>query len=316
MIFKWQNIKKPVFILGPMASITTQPLAKLCKQFGADIIFTPMISSNAICYNEKEALHIAKFDKKDQPVIVQLFGHDAELMINAIKIIEKKLKPDGFDINLGCPAPKIIKSMAGSAFLKDQAKAFEFVKKIRENYSGQLSVKTRLGVKDFEVAPLLKKFEEIGINAITLHGRTVLQKYTGKADWNTIHNIANKLKIPIILNGDIDSWEKAHQEINKSNILGIMISRAAMSKPWIFKEIKLKKQLTFSKSQIACLMKKHMKYYLSYQPDRAFIEMRKFLVNYLKGFNNAKELRKTAVQIKNQQDFNSLIKNLKNNKYD
>jgi tRNA-dihydrouridine synthase B len=165
-----------------MADISTLPLMKMCKKFGADIVFTPMISSDAIIYNNEKTLKIAEFTKKERPVIVQIFGYDADIIIKAIQIIEKKLKPDGIDINLGCPAPKIIKNMCGSAFLKDHKKAFELIKKIRENYKGQLSVKTRLGFKKFDVLPLLKQFEDIGIDALTIHGRTVEQKYIGKAD--------------------------------------------------------------------------------------------------------------------------------------
>jgi tRNA-dihydrouridine synthase B len=165
-----------------MSEISTLPLMKICKEFKADIVFTPMVSSNAVLFDNQKSFKIIEFTKKERPVIVQVFGYDADIVIKSIKIIDKKLKPDGFDINLGCPAPKIVKNMCGSAFLKDHQKAFEFVKKIRENYSGELSIKTRLGLKEFDVLPLLKKFEEIGVNAVTIHGRTVEQKYMGKAD--------------------------------------------------------------------------------------------------------------------------------------
>lgn len=311
MKFAWNKIKKPVFILGPMSDITTLPLMKICKYFGADIIFSSMVSSHAIVHDNKKTFKIIEFTQKERPVIVQLFGSSSEDMVKAIKIIEKKIKPDGFDINLGCPAPKIVKNMCGSAFLKDYNKAFEFVKNIRENYNGQLSVKTRLGVNKFDILPLLKKFEEIGINAITIHGRTVNQKYTGKAEWKYIHEIANTLKIPVILNGDIIDQQTAHSELEKSNIKGIMVSRITMSKPWIFKEFKIKKEYNISNKELIKIIKLHMKYYLVYNKNKAFIEMRKFLGSYFKGFNNAKELRKIAVSMNNQNDFNQLIKNIK-----
>jgi len=165
-----------------MADITTLPLMKICKYFGADVIFTSMISSHAIVHGSQKTFKIIEFTKKERPIIIQLFGSNSDDMIKAIDIIEKKFKPDGFDINLGCPAPKIVKNMCGSAFLKDYDKAFEFVRKIRENYKGQLSVKTRLGMNQFDILPLLKRFEDIGIDAVTIHGRTVKQRYAGKAD--------------------------------------------------------------------------------------------------------------------------------------
>jgi len=311
MNFSWKNIKKPVFILGPMASISTQPLMKMCKKFGADIMFTPMISSNAVLYNEKETLKIAQFSSKEKPVIVQVFGYNAEIMNLAIKVIDKKLKPAGIDINLGCPAPKIVKSMCGSAFLKDYDKAFEFIKAIRENYSGQLSVKTRLGNKKFDILPFLQTLETIGINAITIHGRTVSDRYTGKADWPSIHKIANTLKIPVILNGDITDFKTAYQELKKSPIKGIMVSRIAIQKPWIFKELKTKKEFNPSKKELAKLMQEHLKYYLEYDKSKTFLEMRKFLASYLKGFDGARELRQQAVTVNSMADFNKLIKLLK-----
>jgi len=312
MKFYWKNIKKPVFILGPMADISTLPLMKMCKYFGADLIFTPMVSSDAVVHNNQKAFKIIEFTKKERPVIVQVFGYNPDIVISAIRIIEKKFKPDGIDINLGCPAPKIVKNMCGSALLKDHKKAFEFVKKIRENYTGQLSVKTRLGFKKFDVLPLLKKFESIGINAITIHGRTVEQKYIGKADWSKIHEIANSLKIPVILNGDITDFKTASHELSKSNIKGIMVSRIAVQKPWIFKEFKDKKEYIISKKELIKIMQTHMRYYLDYNKTKAYIEMRKFLANYLKGLENAKDLRILAINIKNKNDFNKLIKKLKN----
>ncbi len=314
MNFSWSKIKKPVFILGPMANITTQPLMKMCKKFKADIVFTPMISSNAVLYNETETLKIAKFDSKEKPVIVQVFGYDAEIMNLAIKVIVAKLNPAGIDINLGCPAPKIVKSMCGSAFLKDYKKAFEFIKSIRENYSGQLSVKTRLGYKKFDILPFLKQLESIGIDAVTIHGRTVVQGYTGFADWSSIHEIANSLKIPVILNGDITDFKMAYSELKKSKIKGIMVSRIAMQKHWIFKEFKTKKEFKLSSKELAKIICEHMKYYLEYDKSKAYLEMRKFLAGYLKGFAGAKELRQQAVLINNSKDFNKLITQLKNAK--
>jgi len=201
--------------------------------------------------------------------------------------------------------------MCGSAFLKDYDKAFKFIKAIRENYSGQLSVKTRLGNKKFDILPFLQKLEAIGIDALTIHGRTVSDHYTGKADWPSIHKIANTLKIPVILNGDITDFKTAYQELKKSPIKGIMVSRIAMQKPWIFKELKTKKEFNPSKKELAKLMQEHLKYYLEYDKSKTFLEMRKFLASYLKGFDGARELRQQAVTVNSMADFNKLIKLLK-----
>lgn len=308
MSFKWSNIQNPVFVLAPMADITTLPFRSICKEMGADIVFTPMFSANAIIHNPKITLELAKFLPEEQPVIVQIFGYDGELIGKAAKIVQKELSPAGIDINMGCPAPKITGNECGSALLRDYDKALGIVKTVRTIYDGQLSVKLRLGWKDFDVLDFCKRLEEIGIDAVTIHGRTTKQGYTGLADWEAINKISQSLSIPVIGNGDITTWQEAYLRQNDAKVLGVMIGRAALGNPWIFKEIKEKKDINTSKTQIAEIAYKQAELSTEFYGERLGpIEMRKHLGWYLKGFAGAKELREQAVRVNSLAEIKDVL---------
>jgi len=250
--FEWSKINKPVIALAPMANITTLPFRSICREMGADIVFTPMISSNALVYHPEKTLKIAEFLPEEQPVIVQIFGYDGELIAKAANIVSERLHPAGIDINMGCPAPKIARNECGAALLKNYDKAKKIIKKVRSAFSGQLSVKLRLGWDKFDVLPFVKYLEKIGVDAIAVHGRTARQGYSGSSEWEAIYKIAESVKIPVIGNGDITNWRLAisrlllansQKLIAKSCLAGIMIGRAALGNPWIFKEIEEKLSL-------------------------------------------------------------------------
>ncbi len=297
MSFKWSEINKPVFVLAPMANITTLPFRSICKEYGADIVYTPMLSSNAIVFNPNETYKIAEFLSTEQPVIVQIFGYDGEIIAKAANMVQKKLNPAGIDINLGCPAPKITGNECGSGLLRDYDKALEIIRTVRENYKGQLSVKIRLGWRDYDVLPFLRELEKVGIDAVTVHGRTTKQGYGGEADWDKINEIATELKIPVIGNGDITDWETALSRADNLRLAGVMIGRGALERPWIFQEIKQKLTINYDKIQLKELILKHAKLMVEYTGNerQAIIEMRKFCGWYLKGLPNIKEVRKQAM---------------------
>jgi tRNA-dihydrouridine synthase B len=316
MNFKWSDLKKPVFVLAPMANITTLPFRSICKEFGADIVFTPMLSSNAIVYNPNETYKIGEFLPEERPVIVQIFGYDGEIIAKAANMVQEKLNPAGIDINMGCPAPKITGNECGSGLLRDYDKALEILKTVRENYGGQLSVKIRLGWREYDVLPFLKQLEEIGIDAITIHGRTTKQGYSGEADWTKINEIAAELTIPVIGNGDITNWEDAISKLNNSNLAGVMIGRGALEKPWIFQEIKEKREIDYSPAQLADLIEKQAILAIKYLDNEklAIIEMRKFFGWYLKGFPYAKALRTPMMQIESMNELNLYLDKLRESK--
>jgi len=326
MNFKWSDIEKPVFVLAPMANITTLPFRSICKEMGADIVFTPMLASNAIVYNPNETLKIAEFLPAEQPVIVQLFGYDGDLIAKAANIVNDRIHPAGIDINMGCPAPKITGNECGSALLRDYDKALNIVRTVRENYSGQLSVKVRLGWLEKDVKHFVKQLEDIGIDAITIHGRTAKQGYSGTADWDKIYDIANSVNIPVIGNGDITTAEEVWTRFDDSKLVGVMIGRGALGNPWIFQDIKCHLELTkdpgpkildssirLQNDELKHIVLDQTLRTIDYLGDegQAIREMRKHYGWYLKGFPGAQELRKKAMQANTLVDIKEILSVLK-----
>lgn len=312
MAFEWSKIKKPVFVLAPMAEITTLPFRSICKEMDADIVFTPMLSSNAIVYNPDETLKIAEFLPTEQPVIVQLFGYDGEIIAKAANMVQKALRPAGIDINMGCPAPKITKNECGSALLRDYDKALEIARTVRENYPGQLSVKLRLGWKDKDVLNFARDLEEIGINAISIHGRTTKEGYSGQADWDKIYEIADRVSIPVIGNGDIKSATEAWARLDNSSLAGVMIGRGALGNPWIFQQIRHPELVSGSRDELKRVIIDQTQRTIDYLGDeaRAIREMRKHYGWYLKGFPGAQELRKRAMLAESLSEIREIISKL------
>ena len=315
-MFTWKKIKKPVFVLAPMANITTMPFSSICKEMGADIVYSPMISSNAIIYNPEKTLKIAEFLPKEQPVIIQIFGYDGNLITQAANIIDKKLKPAGIDINLGCPAPKLNKNECGAALLKNYDKAKKIIKTVRDGFNGELSVKLRLGWDKFDVIPFIKYLEKIGINCVSVHGRTAKQGYRGKADWDAIYKIVESVKIPVIGNGDVTDYNLAINRAKaNSKIAGVMIGRAVLGNPWIFKEIKLKKDIKVSNKELADIIDKQTKRYIKFAGEKmAILEMRKHMGWYIRGFDGAQSIRKSAMLSKSYKDVCQVLKDIRASK--
>lgn len=308
MNFKWKNIEKQYLVLAPMANITTYPFRSLVKDAGADVVFTPMISSNAVLYNSKEALDIAWFKEREQPVIVQLFGYDGNILNKAVKIVEKTLKPAGIDINMGCPAPKITGNESGSALLKDYGKATKITEMIRDGFSGQLSVKLRLGWEKTDIENFIDGLERLGVDAVTIHGRTAKAGFNGEADWGEINRLAKRSKMAIIGNGDINTWQKAIDRLKNLDLQGIMIGRAALGNPWIFTETKKRKPIERSRSLIAEMIREQTSRFLEYKKDKpTILEMRKHLCWYLKGFEGAQHLRTLAVKVVTSKDIDDIL---------
>jgi len=306
--FAWKKIEKPFFILAPMANVNNLPFMVLCREMGADIVYSAMISSNALIHNPTETLEIVKFLPKEQPVIIQLFGYNGGLMAEAANIVNEVLNPAGIDLNLGCPASKIVKNACGSALLEDLSKTLKLVKIIRDGFGGQLSVKLRLGIKEFEIKEFCRELENIGINALAIHGRTVKQGYTGKANWDNIYEIAEDLTIPVIGNGDISNWVEAFKRVEKGNLSGVMIGRAVLGNPWLFKNIKDKKSNVITKEELTRVIRRHTDLYIGFAGEkRASKEMRKHLAWYIKGFIGAVEIRNMAVKVKNLKDIEVVL---------
>lgn len=230
----------PLF-LAPMEDVTYQSFRRMCKKFGADVMYTEFISSEALVRDVAKTKQKMVLYDFDRPVAIQIYGHNIDSMVRAARVAEEA-GPDFIDINFGCPVKKIIRHGAGAAFLKDLPGMQKMAEAIVKSVQLPVTAKTRLGwsAEDKPVLEAALRLQDAGIQALAIHGRTRDQLYSGTADWTLIGEVKNdpRIQIPIIGNGDITSAEKARYYLDQTGVDGLMIGRATIGRPWLFKEIK------------------------------------------------------------------------------
>ncbi|MBO4451605.1 MAG: tRNA dihydrouridine synthase DusB [Bacteroidaceae bacterium] len=233
--------ERPV-LLAPMEDVTDQAFRLLCKEFGASMVYSEFVSSDALIRSVNRSLQKITVCEEERPVAVQIYGRDVASMVEAAKIIEAEAHPDVLDINFGCPVKKVAGKGAGAGMLKNIPLMLEITKAVVEAVHLPVTVKTRLGW-DHEhkiIVELAEQLQDCGIKALTIHGRTRSQMYTGEADWTLIGEVKNnpRMYIPIIGNGDITSPERAKECFDRYGVDAVMVGRATFGRPWIFKEIR------------------------------------------------------------------------------
>ncbi|MCF7795798.1 tRNA-dihydrouridine synthase family protein [Patescibacteria group bacterium] len=310
----WNTQNTPFLCLAPLAGISDSATRQICKKFGADILYTEMISADALFYNSKKTLQMLKISKKEHPVVVQLFGKNPETFKKAAKIC-CEYGFDGIDINFGCPARKVVSHGGGVFLMKDFDKSRKIVENVITNSSIPVSIKIRTGISDILAIDFLKNLEDLPISAIMVHGRTYEQKFSGEIDYNTISEIReyfSSSNTKIIANGGIFTPENAKKVLDNTGVSGLGIARGIYGKPYIFKQIKdfLKKgkYSEFDISDIKKLIKLHSKVLFKTKPERARYEIRKYLLWYTKGIPNIKELRNEMTSVNSISDINKLLK--------
>ena len=287
-------------LLAPMEDLTDPSFRYICKLYGADLLYTEFISSDGLIRNGRKSLKKLEISDHERPIGIQLYGHNIESMTEATRIAEKA-EPDLIDINFGCPVKKISRRGAGAGMLKDVPLMIRMTEAIVKSTSLPVTVKTRLGWDEMNknIMEVALRLQDTGISAIAIHGRTGIQLYKGKADWTLIGEVKNNplIKIPVIGNGDVDSPEKAREMFDRFGVDGIMIARAAVGKPWIFRNIK-HFLLTGEKigepeiSERVNLAKLHLTRSVEYKGEpRGILEMRRHFSNYFKGLPDFKEIR-------------------------
>jgi len=302
MIKIGENIKFEEFplLLAPMEDVSDPPFRKVCKQNGADLMYTEFISSEGLIRDAAQSKKKLDIFEYERPIGIQLFGSDINTMAECAKI-STVVNPDLIDINYGCPVKAVACKGAGAALLKDIPKMVEMTAAVVKSTHLPVTVKTRLGWDDASknIEEVAERLQDIGIKALTIHGRTRVQMYKGSADWTLIAKIKEnpRIKIPIFGNGDIDSPQKALEYKNKYGVDGIMIGRASIGYPWIFNEIKhyFKTGEILSPPSIAerakvCL--EHFEFSLQWKGEKyGLIEMRKHYGNYFKNIPFFKEIK-------------------------
>ena len=285
--------------LAPMEEITNTVFRRICKEMGADVLTSEFVSSEALIRDVQKSFDKMAFEQCERPFGIQIFGHDENSLLKAAQVAEEQ-HPDFIDINWGCPVKKVVNKGAGAAILKDIPKMVACTKAVVNAVKLPVSVKTRLGwdMNDKPIVSVAEKLQDVGIQAITIHGRTRSQIYSGVADWTLIGEVKNnqRMVIPVIGNGDINSGEKALLFKQRYGVDALMIGRAAIGNPWIFKEIKCAfKKVTFDYPNLVeriNTLLKHINNSISIMGEkRACLEIRRQYAGYFKGVNNFKKVR-------------------------
>ena len=303
-------------LLAPMEDVSDPPFRMLCKKAGADMMYTEFISVEGLVRDaQKSTLKLDIYDE-ERPIGIQMFGADMDSMMRATEIITEA-DPEVVDINYGCPVKAVVCKMAGSGILRDVPKMVELTAAVVKSTHKPVTVKTRLGWDDasINIEEVAERLQDVGIKALSIHGRTRAQMYKGEADWSYIGKVKNnpRIHIPIFGNGDIDSPEKAVLYKERYGVDGIMIGRAAIGYPWIFREIKhymktgeLLPPPTIKERVDAA--REHLRRSIEWKGERVgIVEMRRHYTNYFKGYEGIKEFRKHLVTMENQEELYEML---------
>lgn len=307
------NITLPEFplLLAPMEDVSDPPFRAVCKQHGADLMFSEFISSEGLIRDAIKSRQKLDIFDEERPVGIQIFGGDEEAMAMSARIVET-VNPDLLDINFGCPVKKVVCKGAGAAVLKDIDLMVRLTKAVIRSTSLPVTVKTRLGwdFNSINILEVAERLQDVGVQALSIHARTRSQLYKGEADWSWIAKVKEnpRMHIPIFGNGDIDSPEKALAYKNRYGVDGIMIGRAAIGYPWFFRELKHffatgEKLAPPTMEERIDVIKQHLHASVKWKgPKLGIFEMRRHYGNYLKGIPNIKGLRNQLVTLNTEEE--------------
>lgn len=299
-------------ILAPMAGLTDLPFRLICEKYNPGLVVTEMVSSKALFYNDSKTKELLKMDGEKRPISAQIFGSDVESMAYSAKFVSKIA--DIVDINMGCPAPKVVKNGDGSRLLLDLDKVYEIVKTVVENSSVPVTVKLRKGWDNEHIVAVeaAKVIESAGAKGIAIHGRTRSEYYTGVADWDIIKRVKESVNIPVIGNGDIKSPEDAKRIFEQTNCDGIMIGRATLGRPWILEQIRTYletgKVRKIANKEILEIILKHIELEVKEKGEYTGVrEMRKHICYYLKGLPQASNVRDTINHLESKEEVENML---------
>ena len=307
-------------LLAPMEDVSDPPFRALCKENGADVVYTEFISSEGLIRNAVKSTMKLDIYEKERPVGIQIFGANLDSMLQSVEIVEQT-KPDIIDINFGCPVKKVVCKGAGAGILKDIDKMEMLTREMAKRTKLPLTVKTRLGwdEKTIKIVEVAERIQDAGAKAITIHGRTRAQMYKGSADWSLIADVKNnsRMKIPVFGNGDVFSPEKAIEMRDDFGLDGAMIGRASIGNPWFFNQVKhffktkthLPEPTVKERIQMA---EKHLKMAIKWKGEKlGVLETRRHYSNYFKGIPDFKKYKTIMVTSDYSDDIFSLFSDLK-----
>jgi tRNA-dihydrouridine synthase B len=301
--------------LGPMAGVTDRAFREICKSFGCGLMFTEMVSAKAFYYEDEKTKDLMVIDEGQRPVGLQIFGHEPEIMADMVSKLHD-FNHDILDINMGCPAPKIVKNGDGSALMDDLKLVEAIVKAVVAASNKPVSVKIRKGFSTTNAVEIAKIIESAGADFITIHGRTRNQFYAGKADWDIIKKVKKSVSIPVIGNGDVFSAEDALAMKDHTDVDGIMVARGVQGNPWLIEQIntyfKTGKLIDGpSPEEKIRVALEHLKLMIEYKGShRGLMEMRKHAAWYLKGIRGSSKVKEQINRAKNQEEVVALLRGM------
>lgn len=315
MQWKIGNVKiENPFVLAPMAGVTDLPFRRLCKEQGAGLICTEMVSAKAISFRNKNTEALMEIDPMERPVSLQLFGNEPKLMAEVARSIEER-PFDILDVNMGCPVPKVVNNGEGSALLKDPNLIVCIVRELASAIQKPVTVKMRIGIgkEPVDIVEIAKRVEDAGAAAIAVHGRTREQYYSGTADWDAIRRVKEAVSIPVIGNGDVDSAVKARALMEETGCDAVMVGRAVRGNPWIFREMnhyfatgEILPAPTWE--EVREMILRHARDQIALKGEtRGILEMRKHVAWYTAGMPHSAGLRRASNSIASYEELERVL---------
>lgn len=309
----WKKLNKPILALAPMAGVSDSAFRQLCKIYGADVVYTEMVSADALYYDSKKTLEMLEFDKKESPVVIQLFGKRLEMFVKAVEVAESA-GFSGIDLNFGCPAKKVVAHGGGVTLMRDLDKCYELVKIVCENATVPVSVKIRAGIDNITALDFVEKIKDLPVVAIMIHGRYFKNPFGSAIDYEMIKKVKQNFNGIVLGNGGINIPEDAEKMINQTGVDGVGLARGLYGKPWLFKQIKdylkIGKYKEFEFNDIKKVAIKHAELAYKMKGKWGIVETRKHLAYYSKGFPGAAELRKQLVQVESLKEIKDILKKI------
>ena len=318
----WQELPKPIYALAPMAGITDSAFRQIAKQFGADVVYGEMASAAGLVYNPKKTLALLEFAEIERPYVVQLFGAKPEHFVQALRLVDQKItarqsggRPDGIDINFGCPVKKVARQGAGAVLMNDFKLAREIIKAVLANTSLPVSIKIRARVGTISALNFLKNLADLDIKAVMIHGRTMAQGNSGAVDWKIIKQARPLVEGVLLANGGVGTRggasvarDDARDLLKKTGADGIGIGQGALGKPWIFENVKSQISKVKTKEEIFKIILKHARLAEKLKGKQGIGEMRKHLCWYVSGLPTARALREKLVKVENFNDIKKILR--------
>ena len=301
------------FFLAPMAGFTDKVYRMLCAEMGASMVYTEMVSAKGLCYGDRKTPKLLDMEGEKVPVAVQIFGSEPDIMARATSMLNE-LPNVILDVNMGCPVPKIVKNGEGSALLRNPELIYRIIRAMTAETNKPVSAKIRIGIQGASENAAVEAAQAIeagGGSAVAVHGRTREQYYSGEADLEQISRVKKSVSIPVIGNGDVCSYKDAKNMFDKTGCDFIMIGRASLGNPWIFRELSQGYKESVSLDKIKSMVKRHLIELCEYKGEYIAVrEMRKFTAKYLKGIKGSSAVRAKINSVDTKEQFCSIIEEL------